>query len=335
MLVLRAIRSCIQRCWWLFWPRTWRSWGPNTNNSSGPIGQQTLCGVVTKLSIPHMLVEIKFTVRLDLPKDHTAITNGMSSEVEAGYAQIVKCGSTVEVSGQFDHNDEGKMRGGGDFDAQCEQAFKNIDKRLAEIGATRNQIVHTEVLIANIRNNFEKLNAAHKKFFGSYRPASACWGVVALGMPGAQVEIKFTVRPNLSKAPKTYPHGLPWEDAHNYSQVVVTNETAWIFGQFAQDDEGNAIGESDFEKQCKAAFANLDMCLAAIGATRSQIVHAGAMVVGLSDNATKLSAAHKKILWCVPTGQHDLGRHSSRLALHDGGDLCHCLSTRQRSLRTG
>ncbi|ETN15480.1 hypothetical protein PPTG_06747 [Phytophthora nicotianae INRA-310] len=206
-----------------------------------------------------MLVEIKFTVRLDLPKEHTAITNGMSSEVEAGYAQIVKCGSTVEVSGQFDHNDEGKMRGGGDFDAQCEQAFKNIDKRLAEIGATRNQIVHTEVLIVNIRNNIEKLNAAHKKFFGSYRPASACWGVVALGMPGAQVEIKFTVRPDLSKAPKTYSHGLPWEDAHNYSQVVVTNETAWIFGQFAHDDEGNPIGEGDFEKQCKAAFANLDV----------------------------------------------------------------------------
>ncbi|KAG6968822.1 hypothetical protein JG688_00005632 [Phytophthora aleatoria] len=259
----------------------------------------TLWGV-TELYLPYQLVEIKFTVRLDLPKGHKTIMNGLPWEEEFGYGQIVACGSTAEVSGQFDHNDEGKSTGGDDFDAQCEQAFKNIDKRVAEIGATRNQIVHTGVLIVNIRDNMEKFNAAHKKFFGSHRPASTNWGVVQLGMPDKLVEIKFTVRLDLPATPKTLSHGLPWEDAHNYSQVIVAGDTAWISGQFAHDGEGNPIGEGDFEKQCEAAFANLDKCLAAIGATRSQIVHEGTMVVNLSENAKTLSAAHKKYFGACP-----------------------------------
>ncbi|KAG7399154.1 hypothetical protein PHYBOEH_009614 [Phytophthora boehmeriae] len=249
---------------------------------------------VTELYLPHMLVEIKFTVRLDLPKGHKTIMNGMPWEEEFNYGQIVACGSTVEVSGQFDHDDQGKPTGGDDFAAQCEQAFKNVDKRLAQMGASRSQIVYTEVLIVNITNNIDVLNAAHKKFFGSHRPASTCWGVTALGQPHMKVEIKFTVRLDLPKEPKTFSHGVSWENAHNYSQVVVANETAWISGQLAHDVEGNPVGEGDFEKQCEASFANLDKCLAGIGATRNQVVHTGVMVVGLSENGAKVSAAHKK-----------------------------------------
>ncbi|KAF1776499.1 Endoribonuclease L-PSP/chorismate mutase-like [Phytophthora cactorum] len=257
--------------------------GPNTSNTSALIVQRALCGA-SRNSIYR-------------PQGHH---EWPALEEEFGYGQIVACGSTAEVSGQFDHNDEGKSTGGDDFDAQCEQAFKNIDKRVAEIGATRNQIVHTEVLIVNIRDNMEKFNAAHKKFFGSHRPASTNWGVVQLGMPDMLVEIKFTVRLDLPATPKTFSHGLPWEDAHNYSQVIVAGDTAWISGQFAHDGEGNPIGEGDFEKQCEAAFANLDKCLAAIGATRSQIVHEGTMVVNLSENAKTLSAAHKKYFGACP-----------------------------------
>ncbi|KAF4138369.1 Endoribonuclease L-PSP [Phytophthora infestans] len=255
---------------------------------------------VPELYLPYQLVEIKLTVRLDLPKDHKTIMNGMSWKEEFGFGQIVVCGSTAEVSGQFDYNDQGQPTGGDDFDAQCEQAFKNIDKRLAEIGATRNQIVHTEVMIVNIRDNMEKFNAAHKKFFGSHRPASTNWGVVGLGMPHMLVEIKFTVRLDVPATPKTFSHGLPWEDAHNYSQVVISGDTAWISGQFAHDGKGNPIGEDDFANQCDATFANLDKCLAAIGATRSQIVSENTMVVGLSENTEKLTAVHKKYFGAYP-----------------------------------
>ncbi|KAG7390765.1 hypothetical protein PHYPSEUDO_006884 [Phytophthora pseudosyringae] len=255
---------------------------------------------VTALAQPHMLVEIKLTVRLDLPKDHKTLMNGMPWEEEFGYGQIVACGSTVEVSGQFDHDDEGKPTGGNDLDAQCEQAFQNIDKRLAEMGATRNHVVYTEVLLVNIRDNIEKLNAAHKKFFGSHRPSSTVWGVTELGQPHMLVEIKFTVRLDLPATPKTFSYALPWEDAHNYSQVIVAGETAWISGQFGHDGEGNSVGEDDFDQQCEAAFANLDKCLKAIGATRSQVVHAGSMVVDVQENGNKLSAAHKKYFGACP-----------------------------------
>ncbi|KAG6599726.1 Endoribonuclease L-PSP [Phytophthora cinnamomi] len=249
---------------------------------------------VKELYHPHMLVEIKVTLRFDSPAHRKCLGLDMPWEQSFGMGQIVVCGQTAEVSGQFDHDNEGNETGGGDFAAQCEQAFKNVDARLAQMGASRSQIVYTEVLVVDILDNMSIFNDAHKKFFGSHRPASTCWGVTELGQPHMKVEVKITVRLDLPKKPKTFSHGVAWEDAHNYSQAIVANDTAWISGQFAHDAEGNPVGEGDFEKQCEAAFANLDRCLAAIGATRSQVVHVGEMVVGLHENCPKLSAAHKK-----------------------------------------
>ncbi|KAG7396776.1 hypothetical protein PHYBOEH_001804 [Phytophthora boehmeriae] len=132
----------------------------------------------------------------------------------------------------------------------------------------------------------DALTIKHKQFFGSHVPACTVWGVTELYQPHVLIEIKLTVRLDLPKGYKTIMTGMP--------QVVVANETAWVSGQFAHDTEGNPVGEGDFEQQCEASFANLDKCLAAIGATRNQVVHTGVMVVGLSENGAKVSAAHKK-----------------------------------------
>ena len=59
---------------------------------------------------------------------------GMPWEKEYGYAQAVKVGDTIYVSGQVSHDETGKIVGPGDMEAQMRQAYTNIKKLLAQYG---------------------------------------------------------------------------------------------------------------------------------------------------------------------------------------------------------
>lgn len=71
--------------------------------------------------------------------------------------------------------------------------------------------------------------------------------------------------------PTTFQFGVPWEDATGYAQAVRRDNTVYISGQLAHDQEGNFIGAGDFDAQVKASFANLDAVLAGFGATRADL----------------------------------------------------------------
>jgi 2-iminobutanoate/2-iminopropanoate deaminase len=58
---------------------------------------------------------------------------GMPWEKEYGYAQTVKIGDTIYVSGQVSHDDKGNIVGHWDMEAQMRQAYTNIQKLLARV----------------------------------------------------------------------------------------------------------------------------------------------------------------------------------------------------------
>jgi 2-iminobutanoate/2-iminopropanoate deaminase len=51
-------------------------------------------------------------------------------------AQAVKVGDTMYVSGQVAHDDNGKIVGKGEMEAQMRQAYNNIHMVLAQYRAT-------------------------------------------------------------------------------------------------------------------------------------------------------------------------------------------------------
>ena len=57
----------------------------------------------------------------------------MSWEKEYGYAQAVKVGDTIYVSGQVSHDDMGNIVGLGNMEAQMRQAYANIHKLLRSV----------------------------------------------------------------------------------------------------------------------------------------------------------------------------------------------------------
>ena len=66
---------------------------------------------------------------------------GMPWEKEYGYSQAVKVGDTIYLSGQVSHDDSGNIVGLRDMEAQMRQAYTNIQKVLAQYGATIDNVV--------------------------------------------------------------------------------------------------------------------------------------------------------------------------------------------------
>ena len=94
--------------------------------------------------------------------DKEVATLGMPWEAQYGYAQAVKVGDTIYVSGQLSHDDDGNMvapapldQAGeiadhGNMGPQMAQSYANIKKVLARFGATMDEIVEEVVYVTDM-----------------------------------------------------------------------------------------------------------------------------------------------------------------------------------------
>ena len=124
-------------------------------------------------------------------------SHNVSGEREFGFAQAIKTGETIYVSGQLSHDDKGNFVGPDDFDTQIKQTFANLDKVLDHFGVTRNQVVQNTVFVVNLRKYNNAVAAAHLKYFGNHRPTSTTVGAEALFFSGQLIEINVTIRTDL------------------------------------------------------------------------------------------------------------------------------------------
>ena len=79
---------------------------------------------------------------------------GMPWEKEYSYSQAVKVGDTIYISGQVSHNDEGKIVGRGDMEAQMRQAYANIQKMLEQYGATMDNVIDEVLFVTDMNTAF-------------------------------------------------------------------------------------------------------------------------------------------------------------------------------------
>ena len=66
-----------------------------------------------------------------------------------GYSHVVKDGTTVYVAGQLARNSGGETVGEGDFSAQAEQAFKNVQAALESVGSNMHCIMKMNVFMTH------------------------------------------------------------------------------------------------------------------------------------------------------------------------------------------
>ncbi|GGT71420.1 RidA family protein [Streptomyces althioticus] len=118
---------------------------------------------------------------------------GIPAESDFGYAQAIRSGDLVHVSGQLAFDEAGGFPNPGDFAAQVRRTHSNMDRVLAHYGATRNQIATQTLYVVDLARHAAATAEANLAYFGGHRPASTVLGVTELTLPGQLVEIAFVV----------------------------------------------------------------------------------------------------------------------------------------------
>lgn len=133
---------------------------------------------------------------------------GMPWEAEYGYAQAVKLGDTIYVSGQLSHDDEGNMVAPAPLDGsgrildhsnmaeQMRQTYENAKKVLSQYGATLDNVVEEVLYVTDMDAAFAVAGSVRKEAYGSEKPQVASTILVTprLALPPQLIEIKFIAK---------------------------------------------------------------------------------------------------------------------------------------------
>ena len=114
------------------------------------------------------------------------------SEPISHYANAVRFGDLLFVSGLTAHDADGTLVGDGDPVAQTEKILGNLGRVLTAAGAAPRDVLKVTVFLTDIADR-ARINPARRAFFGDARPASTLVEVSALALPGMRVEIEAVV----------------------------------------------------------------------------------------------------------------------------------------------
>ncbi|MFM0348197.1 RidA family protein [Paraburkholderia sp. RL17-347-BIC-D] len=108
------------------------------------------------------------------------------------YADAVRFGDTLFVSGVVALDTAGNIIGKGDVVQQTTAIFQSLERILAAAGASFADILKVTVLLIDVEHR-TLINPIRQQFFGTHRPASTLIGVKALALPDILVEIEAIV----------------------------------------------------------------------------------------------------------------------------------------------
>jgi enamine deaminase RidA (YjgF/YER057c/UK114 family) len=122
-------------------------------------------------------------------KDRVTVSTGAPWEKTVGYCRAVRVGAHIAVSGTAPVGDDGEVVGVGDAYAQARRCIEIIERALAELGASLENVVRTRMFVTDI-SQWEAIGRAHGEAFGAIRPATSMVEVRALIDPDMLVEIE-------------------------------------------------------------------------------------------------------------------------------------------------
>jgi 2-iminobutanoate/2-iminopropanoate deaminase len=110
------------------------------------------------------------------------------AEPISDYVEVVRAGDFAFVSGVAPLDEHGDVVG-GDVQQQARQVFTVMQRALAEVGATFENVVKVTVLLADVRER-AAVNDVRREFFGRSWPASTLFGVGEMALPGMLIEVE-------------------------------------------------------------------------------------------------------------------------------------------------
>lgn len=104
------------------------------------------------------------------------------------YEQASRAGDFIFLSGQV-AKDENRQWVGGDAANQARQIWRNIDRVLAHMGATKDDIAKITTILTNVADR-EAVTAVRLDYLGDHRPPHTGLYVPVLGRPEISMEIE-------------------------------------------------------------------------------------------------------------------------------------------------
>lgn len=108
-----------------------------------------------------------------------AISTDKAPAAIGPYSQATRVGDMVFVSGQIPLDPENGEMVTGDIEAQTRMVLNNLEQILIAAGSSLDQVIKTEVYLADI-NDFAAMNETYGAFFNKSKPARQAMEVAAL-----------------------------------------------------------------------------------------------------------------------------------------------------------
>jgi enamine deaminase RidA (YjgF/YER057c/UK114 family) len=116
------------------------------------------------------------------------VSSASPYEPIVGFSRAVRAGNFIAVSGTT-AGSGGKPVAIGDPAAQTRAIIKVIEKALADLGGSLNDVVRTRIYLVDIAH-WEAVGRVHGEFFADIRPANSMFQVTAFVRPEWLVEIE-------------------------------------------------------------------------------------------------------------------------------------------------
>lgn len=105
------------------------------------------------------------------------------------YTDAVSGGGLLYISGIVPVDNDWKLVGGDDAEAQAEAVFEMMGRVLAAAGCTPGDVIKVTVFLTDIDDR-PRINPVRERFFGDARPASTLVEISRLVTPGAKLEVE-------------------------------------------------------------------------------------------------------------------------------------------------
>jgi enamine deaminase RidA (YjgF/YER057c/UK114 family) len=109
-----------------------------------------------------------------------------------GYSRVVRMGNLVEVSGTSSTTRDGQVMHPNDAYGQMKYILGEVEKAIAEVGATYENTIRTRVFLTNI-DDWPAVAKAHGEVFSKILPACSFVEASRLMLPELCVEFEATL----------------------------------------------------------------------------------------------------------------------------------------------
>jgi enamine deaminase RidA (YjgF/YER057c/UK114 family) len=122
----------------------------------------------------------------------TRYLNPSSLTKPTGYTHVVIApdGRTVYIAGQVAFDSTGAVVGQGDFTAQAEQVYRNLERALQSVGGSMADLVKTTTFITDIKHLPSLREVRSRRLSKTQPPANTLLQVSSLARPELMIEIE-------------------------------------------------------------------------------------------------------------------------------------------------